>query len=152
MIRPGRPGDLAGLGALQAETLDSAVPALLELGARGAGATLLVSTDGDRPVGYVLAVAGGGPTRGGEDRDAGTATVVELAVAPDARREGRATALLAALADRLAVDELRLTVRADDEAALAFYDAVGFDRTGRLPDHYGDGDGAVDGLRLARSA
>lgn len=161
MIRPGGPEDLSTLRGLQARALDSPVPELLDLGARGAGATLLVSTAGGEPVGYALAVAdeadaatrGEGAVEGApDDEDPATAYLAEVAVDPAFRREGRATALLDDLVDRLDVDRLRLAVRADDPAARSFYRATGFEPLERLPDHYDDGEHTADGLLMARPA
>lgn len=151
MIRPGRPADLPALRSLQAGAVHSPVPALLALGAHGPGATLLVSTDGGTPVGYALAVADEA-TEAEPVTDAATASLVEIAVEPSARRQGRATALVEALAGELAVDELRLTARADDERALSFYRAAGFSRVRRLPDHYDAGGRRIDGVLLTREA
>jgi len=51
---------------------------------------------------------------------------------------------VAALADR----PLRVTVRADDENALAFYRSLGFERVDALPAFYDLPDGARDGVAL----
>lgn len=161
MIRPGRPADLPALRALQARSLDSPQPELLDLATRGAGAEVLVTTEGDEPVGYVLAVADerADPGDGGRDGAAGdgddrpaTAYLAEVVVKPTARREGRATGLLAAVVDRLAVERLRLTVRADDGDARAFYRAVGFEPVDRLRGHYDDGEARAEAILLAREA
>jgi len=93
---------------------------------------LVATTDGTA-VGYVLAVPG-------ED----VVQVVEVAVAPDHRRSGHGTALLAAVTERFDDREtVRLTTRADDERARRFYEVNGFTVVDRLPDHYEDGDGVV---------
>lgn len=135
-MRAARPADLPRLRALQSH-LSSPWPDLLELGVEGAGPTVLVSTDDDRPVGYALALPG-------EDD---VVHVVEVVVAPEHRREGRASALLDAVAARFGErEELRLTARADDERALAFYRESGFREVRRLPDHYDD----AEGILLAR--
>lgn len=164
MIRPGVPEDLSTLRALQERALESPVPELLELGARGAGATLLVSTETGDAVGYALAVAdeaGDPPQAEGPDGDraggdptggppSAIAYLAEVAVDPAFRREGRATALVEGLADRLDVERLQLAVREDDATARSFYRATGFDPVRRLPGHYDDGEAAADGLLLAR--
>ena len=47
--------------------------------------------------------------------------------------------------DRLTGHEvLRLTTRADDDRARAFYESAGFDPVRTLPDHYADGDGVPE--------
>jgi ribosomal-protein-alanine N-acetyltransferase len=83
------------------------------------------------------------------DGERAVAYLAELAVAPGHRRRGHGSALLSAVLDRLADhDELRLTTRAADDRARAFYEAAGFERLRRLPGHYADGDGLLYGRRL----
>jgi ribosomal-protein-alanine N-acetyltransferase len=95
---------------------------------------------------------------------AGEAELLRLAVDPARRREGLATALLAA-GDR-ALAELGcvacfLEVRSDNETAIAFYERSGFHRIGRRRGYYAPrpagqrdaatGDGRVDALVYARA-
>ncbi|WP_154326106.1 MULTISPECIES: N-acetyltransferase [Haloferax] len=95
--------------------------------------TLLVSVDDDdQPVGYVLGV--------------GT-HLAELAVSPDARREGRATALVEAYHDRHPGSSLTLLVHPENEGARACYDALGF----RHDDRIGGAFDGEDAIRLVRS-
>lgn len=172
MIREAVPGDLPRLLALQAE-LASAWPDLLELAVNGTptddgplalvaylenGTDELASVD---PVGYVLAVPGvpgdsgegaltaaDGAMRAGNDPR--YVYLAEVVVAPNHRREGHGTALIEAAASRFAdYDQLRLTARASDERALAFYQTNDFRVIDELPDHYDEG-GDGDGLLLAR--
>jgi ribosomal-protein-alanine N-acetyltransferase len=82
--------------------------------------------DGDQPVGYLLAVPGDG-----------SVYVAELVVHPEARREGRATALLSACAAE--ADRLTVTVAPDNEPARSLYRRCGFEKTRRLPDFFADG-------------
>jgi len=91
-----------------------------------------VSTTGaDRPVGYLLAVPGDG-----------TAYVAELVVAPDHRREGRATALLSAYAAGVE-GSVTVTVAPENEAARALYRDCGFEHVRRLPEFFDDGDAVL---------
>jgi ribosomal-protein-alanine N-acetyltransferase len=82
--------------------------------------------DGDQPVGYLLAVPGDG-----------SVYVAELVVHPDARREGRATALLSAC--HAAETRVSVTVAPENEAARSLYRRRGFDEVDRLPGFFADG-------------
>lgn len=139
-IRPARPRDGATLSALQSHLRDPSpgllsraldashrrAPATEAVG--GSPLTALVSTVGDVPVGYVLAV-GSGPVH-----------VAELVVAPDHRREGRASALLRSVRDRCRHERVTLLVDPDNDPAVACYRRLGFVGVERRPDHYPDGD------------
>lgn len=128
-VRPARPSDRPALEALQSH-LDEPSPSLLA--ADGVG-TVLVSTDGDRPVGYLLAV---------DSADEGH--VSELVVAPRSRREGRASALLTAyLRDRPSGTRVSLTVAPDNEAARSLYESHGFSVAGRRSEFFESGDAVV---------
>lgn len=74
------------------------------------------------------------------------AEILTLAVAPPARRQGVARALLAAAhaeaAARGAVASY-LEVAAGNEAALALYAAAGYRAVGRRPGYYADGGDAI---------
>lgn len=71
------------------------------------------------PVGYLLA------THGADTH------LAELVVAPDARREGRGSALLAALlARRPDGERVTLAVDAENDAAQSLYRAFGFEQVG----------------------
>jgi len=140
-VREARSEDLPRLRAIRAASLREAPPLLLDVAVRGAG-LVLVATEpaAPDPVGYALAM---------RDGDGDLAYLAELAVAPDHRRHGHGSALLSAVLDRLADHrELRLTTRADDDRAQAFYEAAGFERLERLPDHYADADGILYRRRL----
>ncbi|HET7041544.1 MAG TPA: ribosomal protein S18-alanine N-acetyltransferase, partial [Gemmatimonadales bacterium] len=70
---------------------------------------------------------------------AGEAELLNLAVAPTARREGIGGRLLAAAlawADGRGARETFLEVRASNQAAIALYERVGFRAVGRRPDYY----------------
>ena len=125
-IRAATPADCPRLLAIQAASLASNWPELLETAIDGAG-TVLVA--GDTPVGYALAV-GSQPTH-----------LAELAVAPGHRNAGHGSALLTAILDECEV--CRLTARADDERARRFYERHGFRVDSFLPEHYEHGDGVA---------
>lgn len=132
-VRPARDTDLPAVESLQ-RLVSHPSPDLLD--AWPAVGTLLVAVDADdRPVGYLLGVG---------------AHLTELAVSPDHRREGRATALVEAFRDahRSGADAadapLTLLVHPENDGARACYEALGFRRDARIPDAF-DGD---DGLRL----
>lgn len=129
-VRPARPSDRPALEALQSHLAEPS-PSLLAAG-DGVG-TLLVSADGGRPVGYLLAVDSG---------DEGH--VSELVVAPDSRREGRASALLAAyLRERPSGTRVSITVAPDNGAARSLYEERGFAVAGRRPEFFESGDAVV---------
>lgn len=147
-VRPARVADRPAVESLQ-RFVSHPSPDLLD--AWPAVGTLLVAVDAaDRPVGYLLGVG---------------AHLTELAVSPDHRREGRATALVEAFADACRSDAdatdatdaagaadaadatdppLTLLVHPENDDARACYEALGFRRDARVPDAF-DGD---DGLRL----
>lgn len=138
-VREARPEDLPRLTAIRAASLREAPPLLLDVAVRGVGLVLVATADGI-PVGYAMAM---------RDDDREVAYLAELAVAPDHRRRGHGSALLSAVADRLADHErLRLTTRATDDRARAFYEAAGFEPLRELPGHYEAGDGVLYDRRL----
>jgi len=130
-VRPGRPTDRPALEQIQQQTLAEPWPELLAAALAGPP-PLFVRDDGD-PIGYAIVVPA----------DA-TAYVPELAVRPDRQGEGHGGALLehvlTAFDDR---DEIRLTVRAVDERAQAFYRDHGFEQIDRLPNQFESGDGLL---------
>jgi ribosomal-protein-alanine N-acetyltransferase len=79
--------------------------------------------------------------------------ILTLGVAPEVRRHGVARALLADLIARTragGVERLLLEVAADNTAALALYDSIGFVRQGTRRRYYSRAGGpAVDAWRLA---
>ena len=95
-------------------------------------------------VGFLLARAIGGE-----------AEILTLAVAPWARRQGVGAALVAAAAEAAQAREaeaLFLEVAADNAAALALYEQLGFERAGLRKAYYGRGDRpAEDALILRRT-
>ena len=80
------------------------------------------------------------------------AEILTIAVAPEARRQGKAQSLLTSLMDALpsvGVTELFLEVAADNMAALALYRGSGFDEVGRRRGYYRRTDApSVDALTL----
>jgi len=134
-VRDGRPADEPALCALQG-LLREPSPSLLSHGLRGGG--VLVDEANGEPVGYVLAVAGGS----GDGLH-----VAELVVDPAHRREGRARRLLSTVVAR-ADGPVTLLVAADNDAARALYEDLGFHPRGRRPGFY-DG---VDAVAMRRDA
>lgn len=133
-IRPARPEDEQPLRALQS-LLPEPSPGLLTVAI--SSGTVLVSTEADRPVGYLLPLYGDG------------AHVAELAVAATHRREGRATALLGALAALLPDGErITLLVERENRAARACYEAAGFRERARRPDAFESGEGVLYEYRV----
>ncbi|KAB1194824.1 GNAT family N-acetyltransferase [Haloferax sp. MBLA0076] len=124
-VRLARPEDRGTLSSLHG-LLSHPSPELFD--AWPAVGTLLVSVDSDdHPVGYLLGVGD---------------HLAELVVAPDARREGRATALVEAYQARHSDASLTLLVHPENEGARACYDALGFRHDERVGDAF-DGDDAI---------
>jgi len=153
--REATPADLPRLRALQGH-LAAPWPDLLDVAVDdtpAGGPLALVAeagragpADAGEPVGYALVVPDDPETDDGTADSARGVYIAELVVAPDHRREGHGSTLLDALAARFSgYDRLRLTTRADDERALAFYRATGFRVLDDLPDHYEAGDGLLLG-------
>lgn len=86
---------------------------------------------------------------------AGEAELVTLAVDPPARRQGHATALVAAFlrqARALGAETAFLEVAAENPAAIAVYESQGFVCTGRRPGYYRAPDGKRgDALIMSRA-
>ena len=86
---------------------------------------------------------------------AGEAEVLTLAIAPALRRQGLGTALMGAalgLAEALGAQTAFLEVAADNPAAIALYQALGFTKTGLRPAYYRRNVGpAVDAMLLSRN-
>jgi ribosomal protein S18 acetylase RimI-like enzyme len=141
-IRAGRPADLPSLLAVEAacfagDRLDRRKFARFLRST--ATATLLVSAKAHGLDGYVLALF---------RARSSLARLYSLAVVPDARRHGVAATLLAAAertARRRGCTEIRLEVRPDNAAAIAFYARRGYVRFGTYAGFYDDG---ADALRM----
>jgi len=138
VVRTAKASDRPALQALQS-LLEDRDPALLEGETDRVGLTLVSTTETDRPVGYLRALPGGN-----------CAWIVELAVAPRARREGRATGLLEECCRRLASahDRVRVATRPAKEAAIDCYRSCGFERIETRTDLYDDGPALVFERRL----
>ncbi len=138
-IRRFVPADLEAVLELERATFGPSAyrpEAFLEL-ARPPSGLLLVGERGGRIAGYAAAFKTG----------AG-AELVSLAVARRHRRSGIGAALIRRTLRELArrgVRKVELMVRADNRAAIRFYQRVGFRRAGGLPGYYEDG---CDGLRM----
>lgn len=74
--------------------------------------------------------------------------ILQLAVAPEARRSGLGAALVARAALEPDIGVIHLEVREDNAGALAFYEALEFQQSGRREGYYQDGGAA---LRLSRN-
>lgn len=125
-LREATPADRPALLAIQAASLESGRPDLLETAIRGPP---LVLVSGSGPAGYALAI------------ESAPTYLAELAVAPAHRGAGHGSALLRAVLARC--EECRLTTRADADRTRRFYERHGFRSTERLPGHYGDDDGVL---------
>jgi ribosomal-protein-alanine N-acetyltransferase len=136
LIRPAAPNDAAALAALHARCFGQPWPA-------AAIATLLrdpagvawLALAGSEPAGFALARIA-----------ADEAEILTIAVAPDHRRRGLATRLLAetiaAISARGAA-KLFLEVSESAAPARALYAALGCRETGRRPRYYEDGADAL---------
>jgi ribosomal-protein-alanine N-acetyltransferase len=109
------------------------------------GAVLLVAgSDIDAPGGYACLRLGGGE-----------AELLRVAVAPAARRQGLATALITsglARVGRAGARRCHLEVRVDNAPARAVYERLGFTATGTRPRYYRDGTDALIYSRLLTAA
>lgn len=137
-IRPARAADLEHLAVLEeASFVDSWPHPLLDYELTHPYALLLVASWGEGlpPVGYVS-------FRFVTDES----EVLRLAVDPAERRRGVARALVEhgfTLLRRKGIASCHLEVRMDNEAAIAFYRSLGFERTGRRRSYYRDGSDAI---------
>jgi [ribosomal protein S18]-alanine N-acetyltransferase len=138
-IRPATAEDVGAVAALEQECLgdDAWSAALVEEGIRGALPTIryLVADRAGLVVGHAVASIVGD-----------IAELQRIAVAPEQRRHGLATALLDAVAAAGrdgGADRLLLEVREDNAGALAFYAARGFVEVDRRRRYYRDGATAV---------
>ncbi|CAA9585488.1 MAG: hypothetical protein AVDCRST_MAG19-4528 [uncultured Thermomicrobiales bacterium] len=77
------------------------------------------------------------------DRHDGQTRVINVAVDPDARRRGVATALLRALERELPRGDLLLMVEVENLGAQALYRAEGYLPVGSAADYYGRGRGGI---------
>ena len=144
LLRPAREADLAALARLHAECFPEdawnagALASVLAM--PGAGGCIAYAENG-APCGLLL------------DQCLGPdGEILTLGVAPAARRQGIARRLLGDLIARAraaGVRRLALEAAADNEAALALYRSLGFQRQGTRRAYYRRARGpAVDALRL----
>jgi ribosomal-protein-alanine N-acetyltransferase len=145
-VRRASRADEARLRELQGH-LDEPAPALLDAALAGTVGECFVAVDANgAPVGYLLAVDGDGGVGPGDGLSGETTPqvhVAELVVAPAARRNGHASALLATLLARRPQATVTLTVAPDNEAARALYEGFGFGRSRELPEFFDDGPGLL---------
>jgi len=147
-IRRATPADLDAVVALEAEAgaVSWSRAQFAEELARNDGAT-----EGRRATGAVLLAEAPEPRH---DQGgllgcavgwivAGEVHVLEIAVAPAARRRGVGRALLSALIDACGGGVALLEVRASNTAARTLYEGSGFVVVGRRPKYYPDGEDAL---------
>ena len=82
------------------------------------------------------------------------AEILTLAVSPSMRRQGLGRALVAAAAERAGAqgaEAMFLEVAADNQAAIALYQATGFAKVGLRKGYYPHPDGAKDALVMRRA-
>lgn len=147
-IREARPADASVINAIQCESLAAPWPELLDVALSAASspsapelAWCLVANSEGKLVGYALGI------------DGDQCYLAEIAVDPNHRREGYASALLEAVIDRTDCEEIWLTARVGDSDARAFYEHHGFQVIERLPGHFerkDDTNGVRDGLLLSK--
>ncbi len=132
VVRPYEPGDRDSLIALEAELFESDAwsPEVFTLELQHPFSHYLVLEDGPAVVGY-------GGVR--VPVPAAPGDIQTLAIHPDYRRGGWARRILNELvgyATVKGVPELLLEVRADNPAAQALYESVGFREIARRPNYY----------------
>jgi ribosomal-protein-alanine N-acetyltransferase len=139
VIRPATVADVPAIADLELDNLgaDAWSESLVAAGVRGELPTItyLVAEVDGRVVGHAVASV-----------VAEIAELQRMAVDPPHRRTGLATALLEGvltLARGGGADRLLLEVREDNTAAIAFYEAAGFEELDRRPRYYRDGATAV---------
>jgi ribosomal-protein-alanine N-acetyltransferase len=135
-VRRARPGEAEVLARIQ-QHLREPSPDLLEYGLAVDALRVSVDTAGT-PVGYLLPVDG-------ED----AIHLAEMAVLPEARREGRARGLMETVLAET-TGPVTLLVAPENDAARALYDDLGFEVVDRRPDAYAEGDGDALCYRLDR--
>lgn len=143
-IRPARLTDIDALLAIEESAFAGdriSRRSFRHLLRRGHQATLVCCDAADRPIGYAMVLF---------HRGTSLARLYSFAIAPNWRGRGLAARLLAAAEDAClteAVVQLRLEVRADNAAAIRFYDRAGYRPFGAYAAYYDD---ATDALRMAK--
>jgi ribosomal-protein-alanine acetyltransferase len=123
VIRPGEPRDLADIRAIQAASPQSArwdPVSYLNF-------DLLVAAEGVRVAGFLV----------GRTLTMCEHELLDLAVAPDFRRQGIGRALVMAWLER-AKGEVFLEVRPSNQGARQFYKSLDFEEVGDRTDYYQD--------------
>ena len=138
-VRPATADDVADIAASELTNLgtDAWSAALVEQGVAGGLPTIhyLVAEVDGAVVGHAVA-----------SLVADVAELQRIAVDPDHRRHGLASALLGGVLDEAkarGAERLLLEVREDNDAAIAFYARRGFAEIDRRPRYYRDGATAV---------
>jgi len=134
------PADLAEIARLEVEIFGAnawSEDAVLAEHSTAVGSTrhLMVSTHSGVVVGYAALMCAGE-----------AADILRIAVLPEHRRQGRATALLGALVDGARARGCRralLEVAADNSEALEFYSVHGFEEINRRRRYYSGGSDAL---------
>jgi ribosomal-protein-alanine N-acetyltransferase len=121
VVRRGEPADLAGIRAIQAASPEAAQWAVTDY----LQYDLFVAAEGVHFAGFLAAR----PLAPGE------CEILNLAVAPEYRRQGVARALLAAFFESFS-GAIYLEVRASNRAARALYKSFGFQELTVRPDYY----------------
>ncbi len=132
-IRTASPTDLNGICLIEDDSFRSPYPPdLLKRLLHDHGNNFLVAEEASgKPVGYCVAAIEGR-----------LAHVVSIAVLPEHRKKGVATALLQNLIENLGahgVDELWLEVNTGNKEAITLYEKFGFARMMILENYYSDG-------------
>lgn len=78
--------------------------------------------------------------------------LLAIAIAPEHRRRGEATALLRRVIEDVRPDRLLLEVEDGNHAAIALYDSFGFATDGERPDYYRRSDKQKKALLMSRPA
>ncbi|MFO7926643.1 MAG: GNAT family N-acetyltransferase [Halobacteriota archaeon] len=133
MIRPIEPSDHPMVQTLQTN-LTYADPTCLDAAINGPFLGR-VATNRGRVIGYAVAFPGD------------PATLSELVVAPDVRREGYGRQLVESIVSATAAERTVVTTPIENREARRFYATLGFEREKTLVGFYADG---TDALRLAR--
>ena len=120
-VRRGEPADLAAIRTIQAASPEAAQWAVTDY----LQYDLFVAKQGMHVVGFLAAR----PLAPGE------CEILNLAVAPDYRRQGVAHALLAALLESFS-GAIYLEVRASNTAARSLYKSLGFEEVTARPEYY----------------
>lgn len=143
IVRPARPEDLDRIVCLEEASFTDPWPReLLAYELTHPGSLVLVASPAEDPAsGYAV-------FRHALDE----AELLRLGVAPEERRRGIARALVEDGLERLRAERVEicfLEVRANNEGAIALYEAIGFHRAGRRRRYYRDGtDALIYGLDL----